>query len=79
MVGIPTVLKGFNASLTHALLFVIPFYVFLIGSKITMAILISKSGRINAKILRRINIVLAIVLSGLAIKFIYDGIRYISG
>ena len=79
MVGIPTVLKGFNASLAHALLFVIPFYFFLIGSKITMAILISKSGRINAKILRRINIVLAIVLSGLAVKFIYDGIRYISG
>jgi threonine/homoserine/homoserine lactone efflux protein len=79
MVGIPTVFKGFNASLMHALLFVVPFYVFLIGSKITMAILISKSGRINAKILRRINIVLAIVLSGLAVKFIYDGIRYISG
>jgi len=79
MIGIPTVLKGFSTSLIHALLFVIPFYVFLIGSKITMAILISKTGRINAKILRSINIVLAIVLSGLAIKFIYDGIKYISG
>lgn len=76
-IGIPTVLKGFNQSLAHALLFVIPFYVLLVGSKILMAIMISKTGRINPKVMRYINIVLGIVLFALAVKFIYDGIMYL--
>jgi threonine/homoserine/homoserine lactone efflux protein len=76
-IGIPTVLKGFNQSLAHALLFVIPFYVLLVGSKILMAIMISKTGRINPKVMRYINTVLGIVLFALAVKFIYDGIMYL--
>ena len=76
-IGIPTVLKGFNQSLAHALLFVIPFYVLLVGSKILMAIMISKTGRINPKVMRYINIVLGIVLFALAVKFIYDGVEYL--
>lgn len=76
-IGIPTVLKGFNQSLAHALLFVVPFYVLLVGSKILMAIMISKTGRINPKVMRYINIVLGIVLFALAVKFIYDGVEYL--
>lgn len=76
-VGIPTVLKGFNQSLLHALLFVIPFYVLLVGSKIALAIMIAKTGRINPKVMRYINIVLGIVLFALAVKFIYDGVGYL--
>ncbi len=76
-VGIPTALKGFNQSLAHALLFVIPFYVLLVGSKIVLAIMISKTGRINKKVMRYINIVLGIILFTLAVKFIYDGIAYL--
>ena len=79
IIGIPTVMKGFYVSVTHALLFIVPFYILLVGSKIMMAILISRTGRINPGILRKINIVLAIFLCGLAVKFIYDGIIYISG
>jgi arginine exporter protein ArgO len=64
-------------SLAHALLFVIPFYVLLVGSKIVLAIMIAKTGRINPKVMRYINIVLGIVLFALAVKFIYDGIGYL--
>ena len=76
-VGIPTFLKGYSMSLAHALLFVIPFYVLLVGSKIVLAIMIAKTGKINPKVMRYINIVLGIVLFALAVKFIYDGIGYI--
>ena len=76
-VGIPTVLKGFSQSLVHALLFVIPFYVLLVGSKIVLAIMISKTGRINPKVMRFINIILGIVLLALAVKFVYDGVLYL--
>jgi len=76
-VGIPTLIKGLNESLAHALLFVIPFYVLLVGSKILMAVLIGKTGKINPKLMRYINIVLGIILFALALKFIYDGVGYL--
>ena len=76
-VGIPTVIKGFNESIVHVLLFVIPFYLLLVGSKILMAVLISKTGKINPKLMRYINIILGIILFALALKFIYDGIGYL--
>jgi threonine/homoserine/homoserine lactone efflux protein len=76
-VGIPTVIKGFNESIVHVLLFVIPFYLLLVGSKILMAVLISKTGKINPKVMRYINIILGIILFALALKFIYDGIGYL--
>jgi len=76
-IGIPTVLKGFNESIVHVLLFVIPFYLLLVGSKILMAVLISKTGKINPKVMRYINIILGIILFALALKFIYDGIGYL--
>jgi len=76
-VGIPTVVKGYEQSLLHALLFVIPFYIMLVGSKILIAILVAKTGHINPKLMRYINIVLGLVLLGLAGKFIYDGIIYL--
>jgi len=75
-IGIPTVIKGYETGIMFVLLFVIPFYVCLVGSKILVAILISRTGNINPKVLRYINIVLTIILSVLAIKFIYDGIEY---
>ena len=75
-IGIPTVIKGYESGLTFALLFVVPFYVCLVGSKILVAVLISRTGSINPRVLRYINIVLTIVLAALAIKFIYDGIGY---
>ena len=76
-VGIPTVIKGFNESIVHVLLFVIPFYLLLVGSKILMAVLISKTGKINPKVMRYINVILGIILFALALKFIYDGIGYL--
>jgi len=75
-IGIPTVLKGFELGILHVFLFVVPFYVCLVGSKILLAILISRTGEVNRKVLRYINIVLRIILIGLAVKFIYDGILY---
>jgi threonine/homoserine/homoserine lactone efflux protein len=77
IVGIPTILKGLETSVAYALSFVIPFYICLIGSKITIALLVSKTGNINPKLMRYINIVLGIVLVLLAIKFIYDGVIYL--
>ncbi len=76
-IGIPTILKGFNLGLIHALSFVITFYVILVGSKIVLAIIISKTGRINPKVMRYINVVLGIILFVLAVKFIYDGVGYL--
>jgi threonine/homoserine/homoserine lactone efflux protein len=75
-VGIPTVLKGYTASIVHALLFVVSFYLCLVGSKITLAVLVGRSGKVNPRVLRYINIVLGFVLAALAVKFIYDGIGY---
>jgi threonine/homoserine/homoserine lactone efflux protein len=77
MIGIPTVLKGFSSSLAHAMLFVIPFYACLVGSKIVLAVLISRTGKVNSRVLRYINIVLGVILLLLAVKFVYDGIGYL--
>ena len=54
-VGIPTVLKGYEQGIINAILFVGPFYLCLVGSKIVLAILVGRTGRIDGKILRYIN------------------------
>lgn len=76
-VGIPTVLRGYQTSLLNALLFIIPFYMCLVGSKIILAVLVSRTGKVNPRILRKINLVLGILLGALAIKFLYDGLIYL--
>lgn len=76
-VGIPTVLRGYQTSLLNALLFIIPFYMCLVGSKIILAVLVSRTGKVNPRILRKINLVLGILLGALAIKFLYDGVIYL--
>jgi len=76
IIGIPTILKGLETSVGYALSFVMPFYICLIGSKISIALVVSKTGHINPKFMRYINIILGIILMFLAIKFLYDGVKY---
>ena len=77
-IGVPTVLKGHALSMMHAVSFVGPFYICLVGTKIVLAILVSKTGKVNPKVLRYINRILGVVLAVLAVKFFYDAVGYFS-
>jgi threonine/homoserine/homoserine lactone efflux protein len=75
-VGAPTVTRALSHNMNMALAFVISFYVFLVGSKIVMAILIGRSksllsGNAYAFIMR----FLGLALCGLALVLFRDGLR----
>jgi threonine/homoserine/homoserine lactone efflux protein len=77
-VGTPLVFKAFEISLIASILFLASFYVMLIGSKITIAILVARSkvfiGQKSYITLMRL---LGIVLLIFSILFFYDGIQYL--
>ncbi len=75
-VGAPTMTKAMNQNISAPFTFIISFYIFLVGSKITLAILIGKSksflsGKIYLFIMRFLGLVLCI----LAIILFYDGLK----
>ncbi len=76
-VGAPTVLKALGISLFSAILFTLGFYVFLVGSKILVAIIVEHSRsflRSNAYVymIRLLGIVLLIF----ALMFLIDGLKF---
>lgn len=79
-IGGPLVLKASSTSLAAAAVFVIPFYVLLVGSKIVVAIISGRSRNLlksrHYTIILRI---LGLVLMGFGVLFLRDGLRYLLG
>lgn len=76
-VGSPLMIKGWRSNVLFPVLFLAGFYLFLVGSKVLIAVLVGVyRTRINDRLYRLINIVLGILLVLLSLKFFYDG--YIS-
>jgi len=75
-VGAPILFRSFNISLGTALVFILSFYTFLVGSKVLVAILVYKSRDYlinkNYKWIMRI---LGLVLLVFAVIFIRDGLK----
>ena len=78
-VGIPVALKAYQQGFGNAAIFFISFYLFLVGSKMLVAILVDMS---KAIISNRIYIwimrMLGVGLFVFAVLFLYDGIKLIS-
>lgn len=79
-IGGPLVLKSPDSSLISAMVFILPFYVLLVGSKVVIAVISGKSKHVlNSNHYRLIIRFLGLVLIGFGILFWRDGIRYIIG
>lgn len=77
-VGAPTVWEGFEKGIEFSAVFVASMYLCMIGSKITIALLIDRTrGMFNQKILVRINQGIGLLLMILSVKFFYDGWQYL--
>lgn len=77
MVGAPIVLKAYRMNFMSAVLFIFGFYFFLVGSKITVALMVDKSKsflKSNAYLytIRLLGVILLI----LAILFVRDGLKF---
>jgi threonine/homoserine/homoserine lactone efflux protein len=76
-VGSPLMIKGGQTDGFFPLLFLAGFYIFLVGSKVLIAVLVGVyRTRINDHLYRLINVVLGLFLILLSLNFFYDG--YIS-
>lgn len=76
-VGAPTVLKGYKISLLSSLFFILGFYLFLVGSKIMVVLLVDKSksflkSNTYVYIIRALGLML-FIFSAIYIK---DGLKY---
>jgi threonine/homoserine/homoserine lactone efflux protein len=78
MVGAPITVKAYQASPVAAFVFIIAFYVMLIGSKISIALIVDKSRAIlKNKVFIWTLRILGLVLMIFAILLIKEGIRYL--
>ena len=77
-VGTPLMFKAYKTDLLTSILFMISFYVFLIGSKIVVAFLVDRSKQfINQRIYLVLMKSLGIALLIFSLILLYDGIRYL--
>ena len=77
-IGTPYIFKAFDIGLATAVLFLASFYTLLVGSKIVLALIASRSKvLIGQKLYPTIMKVLGIALFVLAIMFLYEGIKYL--
>ena len=77
-IGGPLVLKSPDSSLISAMVFILPFYVLLVGSKIVIAVISGKSrNMVNSKHYRLIIRFLGLVLIGFGVLFWRDGLGYL--
>lgn len=77
-VGTPLIFKALKVNLYSAVLFLISFYILLIGSKIMIAFIVAKTKVfINQRIYLIIMRVLGIALLTFSLMFFYDGIKYL--
>ncbi len=73
-IGSPLMIKGWQVNILNPVLFLVGFYVFLVGSKILIALLVAVyRTRINDQLFRSINIILGLLLILISLKFFYDG------
>jgi threonine/homoserine/homoserine lactone efflux protein len=78
MVGAPITVKAYQASPVAAFVFIIAFYVMLIGSKISIALIVDKSRAIlKNKVFIWTLRILGLLLMIFAILLIKEGIRYL--
>jgi threonine/homoserine/homoserine lactone efflux protein len=76
-VGAPTVLKGYKINILSALLFITGFYLLLVGSKITAALIVDKSKAFfKSKAYLAIIRTLGFILLLFCLIFIKDGLTY---
>ena len=76
-IGAPMVIKALNTSVYSALLFILCFYVFLVGSKVLVAVVIGKS-RFFLKSKNYIYTIrfLGLILLGFAVFFLRDSLKF---
>ena len=78
-IGTPYILKAFEINLLTAVLFLLSFYILLVGSKVTIAVIVSRSKRfIKQKVYLFIMRFLGIILFIFSLIFFYDGYKYIT-
>lgn len=77
-VGAPTAISAYKISIFSFVAFIVAFYVFLIGSKIGVALIVDKSREIlkNKAYIVTMRI-LGIILLGFAMLFIKEGLHYL--
>jgi len=77
-IGGPLVLKAPGSPLISGMVFILPFYILLVGSKIVVAVVSGKSKNLlRSNHYRWIIRILGLVLIGFGILFWRDGIRYL--
>jgi len=77
-IGGPLVLKSPDSSLISALVFILPFYVLLVGSKVIVAVISGQSKNLlNSNHYRLIIRFLGLVLIGFGVLFWWDGLGYL--
>lgn len=79
-IGTPTLIKGADSGMINPVLFISGFYLCLVGSKILLAILLSRTnGKVNERVFRIVNILLGLTMVALAGKFFFDSYTYLAG
>ena len=77
VIGAPTLLKAWTASVLAAVLFILGLYVCLVGSKILIAWLVARSrGFLKSRGYVYVNRLLGVALVVFAILFTRDGLRF---
>jgi threonine/homoserine/homoserine lactone efflux protein len=77
-VGTPLIFNALKINLLSAILFLISFYVFLIGSKVLIAVLVAQTKVfMNQKTYIIIMRILGLALLSFSFMFFYDGIKYL--
>lgn len=78
-IGAPTVIAAYEESIWVSVAFIVPFYMSLIGSKVLLAVLVARSKTFLQAPAYRITMrILGITLGGLALLFLWDGLRYLN-
>ncbi|UCH13988.1 MAG: LysE family translocator [Bacteroidales bacterium] len=77
-IGAPTVIKGYSTGIFLSLSFVIAFYLFLVGSKIIVALLVDRSKSLLKSSLYVILVrILGLILLGFSLLFIKEGLIHL--
>lgn len=77
-VGVPLIFKAFQVNLLTSILFLISFYVLLIGSKVMIAFIVARTKVfMSKKIYVLVMRILGLVLLIFSLIFFYDGIKYL--
>ncbi len=76
-IGAPTIAKGYGENVILPLLFVMSFYLFLVGSKIIVALLVDRSkGLVKSNVYIIVMRILAVILLLFCLYFIKEGLVY---